>query len=147
MAKVPYRKEELQEAFTMHCSPDNTIATSKLGPVIRSIGRAPTESQLRTLITEFENRGKKTLTFQEVDAIVTKYEFAPESSDCLREAFRIFDKDGNGLIKTSELRYILTSLGEKLTEEEVDEMVREADITGDDQVNYNDFVKAIELGL
>lgn len=49
---------ELQEAFIMHCSPDNTIATSKLGIVIRSIGRAPTESQLRTLITEFENRGR-----------------------------------------------------------------------------------------
>ena len=45
--------------------------------------------------------GKRELTFPEVDAIVSKYEFAPESSDNLREAFRIFDKDGNGMINAS----------------------------------------------
>ena len=57
-AKQPHRKEELQEAFTMHCSPNNTISANKLGVVIRSIGRAPTEAQLRTLCNEFENRGQ-----------------------------------------------------------------------------------------
>nr|KAG5712288.1 hypothetical protein BaRGS_023867 [Batillaria attramentaria] len=139
MAKQAFKKEELQEAFTMHCAPDNTIPTSKLGVVIRSIGRAPTESQLRTLTTEFENRGKRSLTLQEVDAILTKYEFAPETSENLREAFRIFDKEGNGMINASELRHILCNLGEKLTDEEVDEMIREADITGDGQVNYNGY--------
>lgn len=147
MAKQPFKKEELQEAFTMHCNPDNTIPINKLGWVVRSIGRAPTESQLRTLITEFENRGKKTLTLQEVDAILTKYEFAPESSDNLREAFRIFDKDGNGMISASELRHILCNLGEKLNDEEVDEMMREADLNGDGLVNYNEFVRIMENSL
>ncbi|XP_076442309.1 neo-calmodulin-like [Babylonia areolata] len=147
MAKQPHKKEELQEAFTMHCSQDNTISINKLGVVIRSIGRAPTEAQLLTLSKEFESRGKRSLTLQEVDAIITKYDFAPESSDNLREAFRIFDKEGNGMINTTELRHILTNLGEKLTEEEVDEMIREADITGEGQVNYNDFVKVMENGL
>lgn len=89
------------------------------------------------LFFSFFFAGKRSLTLQEVDAIVSKYEFAPESSENLREAFRIFDKDGNGMINASELRHILTNLGEKLTEEEVDEMIREADITGDGQVNYN----------
>jgi calmodulin len=35
----------------------------------------------------------------------------------------------------------MTNLGEKLSEEEVDEMVREADVDGDGQVNYDEFVK------
>ena len=48
---------ELQEAFIMHCSADNTISLDKLGAVVRSIGRAPTESQLQTLQKEFESRG------------------------------------------------------------------------------------------
>ncbi|KAL8601567.1 hypothetical protein ACOMHN_003833 [Nucella lapillus] len=104
-------------------------------------------SSLCTLAKEFEGRGKKTLTLPEVDAILTKYDFAPESSDNLREAFRIFDKEGAGMIDTKELRNILTNLGEKLTEDEVDEMIREADITGQGQVNYNDFVRVMENGL
>eukprot|EP00745_Piridium_sociabile_P041893 TRINITY_DN83508_c0_g1_i1.p1 TRINITY_DN83508_c0_g1~~TRINITY_DN83508_c0_g1_i1.p1 ORF type:complete len:170 (+),score=58.42 TRINITY_DN83508_c0_g1_i1:69-512(+) len=147
MAKQQFRKEELEEAFIMNCSPDNSIPVNKLGIVIRSIGRAPTESQLKTLITEFENRGKRTLALQEVTAILSKYEFAPETSDNLREAFRIFDKEGNGMVNAVELRHVLTNLGEKLSDEEVDEMIREADITGDGQVNYNEFVKVMENGL
>ena len=81
--------------------------------------------------------GKRSLNFDEVVAIITKYEFMPESPEDIREAFRIFDKDGNGLINAADLRHILTHLGEKLTQEEVDEMIREADITGEGQVNYN----------
>ena len=59
----------------------------------------------------------------------------------LKEAFKVFDKDGNGFISAAELRHVMTNLGEKLTDEEVDEMIREADVDGDGQVNYDEFVK------
>lgn len=50
-------------------------------------------------------------------------------------------QDGNGYISAAELRHVMTNLGEKLTDEEVDEMIREADIDGDGQVNYEEFVQ------
>lgn len=53
----------------------------------------------------------------------------------------MFDKDGNGHISATELRHVMTSLGEKMTEEEVDEMIREADVDGDGQINYQEFIK------
>merc|ERR1719400_2250580 len=49
-----------------------------------------------------------------------------DSEEEIREAFRVFDKDGNGFISAAELRHVMTNLGEKLTDEEVDEMIREA---------------------
>ena len=49
----------------------------------------------------------------------------------------MFDKDGNGNISAAELRHVMTNLGEKLTDEQIDEMIKEADIDGDGQVNYN----------
>jgi len=70
-----------------------------------------------------------------------------DSEEELRDAFRVFDKDGNGYISAAELRHVMKNLGEKLTDEEVDEMIREADIDGDGQVNYegNVFIKNNQL--
>ena len=59
-----------------------------------------------------------------------------DSEEELREAFRVFDKDGNGFISAAELRHVMTNLGEKLTDDEVDEMIKEADLDGDGMVNY-----------
>lgn len=59
----------------------------------------------------------------------------------IREAFHVFDKDGNDYISSAELRHVITIPGEKLTDEEVDEMIRETSIDGDDQVNYEEFVQ------
>jgi len=39
-------------------------------------------------------------------------------------------------ISAAELRHVMTNLGEKLTDDEVDEMIREADLDGDGTVNY-----------
>jgi calmodulin len=49
----------------------------------------------------------------------------------------VFDKDKDGYISAAELRYVMTNLGEKLTDEEVQEMIKEADLDGDGLVNYN----------
>ena len=54
----------------------------------------------------------------------------------IREAFKVFDKDNNGFISPAELRHVMRNLGEEMTEDEVDEMIKEGDIDGDGQVNY-----------
>lgn len=46
-----------------------------------------------------------------------------DSEEEIIEAFKVFDKDGNGFISAAELRHVMTNLGEKLTDEEIDEMV------------------------
>lgn len=58
-----------------------------------------------------------------------------DSEEEIREAFKVFDKDGNGYISAAELRHVMTNLGEKLSETEVAEMIREADVDGDGQVS------------
>ncbi|GAA5937133.1 hypothetical protein JCM3775_001559 [Rhodotorula graminis] len=64
-----------------------------------------------------------------------------DSEEEVREAFKVFDKDGNGFISAAELRHVMTNLGEKLSDTEVEEMIREADTDGDGQINYDEFVR------
>ena len=51
----------------------------------------------------------------------------------------MFDKNRNCYISAVEVRHVMTNLGKKLTDEEVDEMIREDDIDGDRQVHYKEF--------
>ena len=52
---------------------------------------------------------------------------------CVAQAF---DKDGSGKISEDELRTVMQSLGETLTDDELREMIREADTDGDGEINY-----------
>ena len=63
------------------------------------------------------------------------------NKDEIHEICKVFDKEANGFISMVELSHVMTSLGEELTEEEVKEMIKEADIDGDGQVSYEDFKK------
>ena len=51
--------------------------------------------------------------------------------------FRIFDKDDDGLISVDELRHIMLSFGEKMTEKELDEMISEANCDKDGHIDYD----------
>lgn len=86
--------------------------------------------------TYFSSIGNGTIDFPEFLTMMARKMKDTDSEEEIREAFRVFDKDGNGFISAAELRHVMTNLGEKLTDEEVDEMIREADIDGDGQVNY-----------
>ena len=81
--------------------------------------------------------GNGTIDFPEFLTMMARKMKDTDTEEELKEAFRVFDKDGNGFISAAELRHVMTNLGEKLTDEEVDEMIREADIDGDGQVNYD----------
>lgn len=49
---------------------------------------------------------------------------------------RVFDKDGNGYITAQEFKHFMTTMGEKFSEEEVDEIIKEVDKDGDEQVLF-----------
>lgn len=64
-----------------------------------------------------------------------------QKEDVIRSAFKTFDKDGNGMIDAKELRIAMKKLGECLTDQELDDMMRQADVDGDGKIDYEEFVK------
>ena len=60
-----------------------------------------------------------------------------DSEEEIREAFRVFDKDNNGYITTDEMRFVMGHIGEKLTEDEIEEMIKEADQDEDGRISYD----------
>ncbi|KAF5354284.1 hypothetical protein D9756_007224 [Leucocoprinus leucothites] len=133
---------EFKEAFSLFDKDgDGTITTKELGTVMRSLGQNPTEAELQDMINEVDADGNGTIDFPEFLTMMARKMRDTDSEEEIKEAFKVFDKDGNGYISAAELRHVMTNLGEKLSDAEVDEMIREADIDGDGQINYDEFVK------
>mgnify|MGYP003315290642 CR=1 FL=1 len=98
-------------------------------------------ARVQEIVAKADADGNGTIDFPEFLTMMARKMKDTDSEEEILEAFKVFDKDGNGFISAAELRHIMTNLGEKLTDEEVDEMLREADIDGDGQINYEEFVK------
>eukprot|EP01088_Endostelium_zonatum_P004444 TRINITY_DN15695_c0_g1_i1.p1 TRINITY_DN15695_c0_g1~~TRINITY_DN15695_c0_g1_i1.p1 ORF type:complete len:150 (-),score=44.69 TRINITY_DN15695_c0_g1_i1:98-547(-) len=133
---------EFKEAFALFDkNGDGSITSKELGIVMRSLGLHPTESDLREMIQEVDTDKSGNIDFTEFLGMMARKMQDSEGEEEIRDAFKVFDKEGNGSISAAELRHVLTHLGEKLSEEEVDELIREADVDGDGQINYEEFIK------
>ncbi|KAL3683541.1 hypothetical protein R1sor_001563 [Riccia sorocarpa] len=133
----------VKEAFMLfHKDGDGSISAKELGTVIRSLCQNPTEDEVEDMIREVDANGDGTIDFAEFLTLTAlKLKDGDSESTDLKEAFRLLDKDQNGFINALELRQVMTNLGEKLSDDEIHEMIRQVDMDGDGQINYEEFVK------
>jgi len=115
------------------------IKVKQLGGVMRYLGQNPSEAELQDMINEVDKDGTGVVSFPSFLYVMAKKLSDEEAEDEIREAFKVFDGDGNGFINRMELRHVMMNLGEKMSEEECDALVDEADIDGDGSINYEEF--------
>ncbi|GFP96520.1 calmodulin [Phtheirospermum japonicum] len=133
---------EFKEAFSLFDKDgDGCITSKELGTVMRSLGQNPTEAELIDMIDEVDADRNGSIDFPEFLSLMARKMKDSDSEEELKEAFEVFDKDKDGFISAAELRHVMTNLGEKMTDEDVNDMIREADLDGDGVVSYEEFVK------
>uniref|UniRef100_A0A7S4J4N6 Calmodulin n=1 Tax=Odontella aurita TaxID=265563 RepID=A0A7S4J4N6_9STRA len=139
--------DEFKDAFSLF-DKDGTgsITTKVLGTVLRSIRQSPTEAELLNLLAEMKNLEidkNNTVDFPNFLKLMASILSDTDSEEEIIEAFKIFDKDEDGLITVAEFRHIVINLGERLTDEELEEIIKTCTNDGEDRVNYMEFVKMI----
>ena len=65
-----------------------------------------------------------------------------EQTEELKKAFAVMDANKDGVVTKDELKTLLKGLGEDVTDEVVDEMIKIADENGDGKIQFEEFVKA-----
>lgn len=138
---------EFQEAFSLFDSRgDGKIGVNQLGDVLRALGQNPTEAEVKKCCLSLKDSQDQRLTFDVFLPIlqtIVKNKSTDTAEDFI-EGLRHFDKDGSGLISSAELRHLLTTLGEKLSDDEVEALlsgIQEKD--GQGNVSYEDFVRMV----
>ena len=139
----PELKKQYQDAFEMFDKDkDGTNTAKELANVMETLtGEKPSLDEINSMIKEVDLNSDGKIELEEFITLMMKNSPDTQQEEEVINAFRLFDKEGNGLIQTDELKHIMMTIGDKMTEDEADEMIHEADIDGDGTINYEEFVR------
>ena len=137
------RINELKIIFEIYdTDSDGFVNIQELGNIMKSMGYELSQTELEDMINEVSKiKNQNKLNFEIFMLIMNKRGGDADIVEEYTEAFRVFDREGNGFINKEELRQILLLLGEKLPEDDVDIMLRDADVNNDGKIEYRKFVR------
>ncbi|KAM6973369.1 calmodulin-like protein 4 [Aplochiton taeniatus] len=135
---------EFKECFSLYDKKHRgKIEAKDLIIVMRCLGSCPTFSEVdrHLQIQKIEKGGD--LDFSTFLTVIHRQLQQEEPRAEILEAMKMTDKQKKGYILVSELRAKLTGLGEKLTDQEVDELLKGVRVGADGRINYEEFAKAV----
>ena len=121
-----------------------TIDAKELKVAMRALGFEPSKEEIRKLISQIDKDKDGNVDFSEFLTMMTMKMGERDSKEEMVKAFRLFDDDESGKISFRNLKRVAMELGESITDEELQEMIDEADRDGDGEVSQSDFIRIME---
>merc|ERR1712001_231497 len=119
------------------------LSADDLGEIMRAMGFRPTEEELQELLLEIDEDGSGEIEFAEFCQLCATYLVEDPDMETmkreLKDAFRIYDKEGLGYITTETLRGLIGELLAPLTEEELEGILEELDEDGSGSMDFDEF--------
>jgi len=153
--------QELKETFKMFdLNNDGIITKEELGIVMKRLGRETNDRDLETMIRDVDTNGNGVVELDEFINMMKAQTRTMTSDEAVRQAFQVFDKNGDNFINKDEIRFVvegywkqniillfsmaMNNLGENVTEAEVNEMLQCMDLNKDGRVSFEEFKKMFE---
>ncbi|XP_005109619.1 calmodulin [Aplysia californica] len=137
-------KKEIKEAFAiLDDDGDGKLSLDEMKTLLQSQFMVFTDTQVEDAVRELDEDGSGSIEYDEFERYViannlskpTAEEFGSE----MKDAFEMFDTDNDGYIDAGEFKTFMQTLGDKMTDDEVMEMMKEADQNGDGKIDYQEF--------
>jgi len=131
---------DLQEGFELY-DPSRTgqLAIEDLSRVARACGANPTQAEIAAYLDDFE---EEFIDFGGFVEFVVQHTHEMTDTD-LRKQFRVFDRNNTGKIIAAELRHSLKSVGDALSEDEVNSLFQEVGVDKEGMIDFEEFVKVM----
>lgn len=134
-------KENFQHAFNAFDDDrDGKIPPRQLEKLLRAVGFNPFPEEVEDMIADACPHGG-TLDFEGFYYLLSQYARAVDPEADLVASFRLFDKRGTGRLPQETIANILRSIKHPFTEEQIDEILNQATLDKDSQIDYREFVQ------
>mmetsp|Transcript_32637 Transcript_32637/g.24103 ORF Transcript_32637/g.24103 Transcript_32637/m.24103 type:complete len:166 (+) Transcript_32637:20-517(+) len=139
------QKQEIKEAFDLFDTDGSgTIDAKELKVAMRALGFEPKKEEIRKMIADADKNGSGVIDFPEFLDMMTVKMAERDPREEMLKAFRLFDDDETGKISFKNLKRVAKELGENMTDEEIQEMIDEADRDGDGEISEEEFMRIMK---
>ena len=142
MTLTEEQRQEIKEAFDLFDTDGSgKIDAKELKVAMRALGFESKKEEIRKIINNIDKEGSGQIDYRDfTDLMVIKMqERNPE--DEMRKAFKLFLDEESNNISLRHLKKVARELGETMTDEELQEMIEEADRDGDGEISEEDFIR------
>lgn len=126
------RSNLMKEAFDL-LHKNGKIPASSVPIALRAAGLNPSEEKIKEIMSKTSD-----IDMAEYEALVSQYDDKTDTPEAVKEAFRVFDKDLDGTVSVSMFRHIMTTMGEKYSDEEFRDLIQGVEENG--SIKYEKFV-------
>ncbi|XP_043825480.1 centrin-4-like [Dromiciops gliroides] len=139
------QKQEIKEAFDLFdVDGSGSIDVKELKIAMRALGFEPKKEEIKKMIAEIDKEGFGTINFEDFFAMMSVKMSEKDEKEEILKAFKLFDDDGTGSITLKNIKRVAKELGENLSDDELQEMLDEADRDGDGEVNEQEFLRMMK---
>jgi Ca2+-binding EF-hand superfamily protein len=146
---MPLSEKEIGEAREIFAvidrNGDDKISTGELGLFLRATRRAPSDAEVAQYASSLDPKNTGLISFADLlPFLANTPAINPQQAEQdLVAAFRVFDGDRTGFIASNELKHIVMSVGDKMSERDADALIKEADPNGTGRIDYQAFSKRL----
>lgn len=143
--------EEIREAFNLFDSSHaGNIDLRELKAAMRALGFEIKRDELKSMMSDINkevndaNAHLVTINVDEFIELMTPKMSSRDTRDEIEKIFRLFDEENTGFITFKQLKKVCSELGEGLTDNEIQEMIDEADRDQDGKINFEEFYRVMK---
>lgn len=140
--------DQVEELFRqVDTSNDGYISLKELSKMFKLLDIKLSVADVKNILFRFDKDNNKRINLEEFRALITEVFSANTSYEEAYQAFKMFDKDGSNTITADEVREVCKVLPKKLSDEEMESMIKNMDSDGNGIIYFDEFAKAYACGL
>ncbi|CAF4947918.1 caltractin-like isoform X2 [Pieris napi] len=139
------QKNDLHEAFNLlDYNGEGKIKAEDFRVAIKALGYEPTKEELQKMINGVDKGLTGKLSFENFETAIMRKIMSLDSDGDIMKSFRLFDMDDCGFISFENLKQVTKILGIYLSDQEIEEMIDDADKDFDGFISVQEFMRMIK---